>query len=124
MIPTDWLNPSVLRPIGRLMANACVLTAFVVVESTGAGAQEADTSLTLSAAVDLALRNHPATREARAGSAAALADVGVARTAYLPRLDLLWQANHATRNNVFGLLLPQAVVSPVSGPVLGESLDG
>jgi len=48
--------------------------------------------------------------------------VGVARTAYVPRLDLLWQANRATRNNVFGLLFPQAVVPPISGPVLGTTM--
>jgi len=44
--------------------------------------------------------------------------VDVARTAFLPRLDLLWQGNRATRNNVFGLLLPQSVIPAVSGPVL------
>jgi outer membrane protein TolC len=77
----------------------------------------------LDAAVDLALRNHPAIREARAGSAAASDEIGVARTAYLPRLDFLWQVNRATRNNVFGLLLPQPVISPVSGPVLPDTLD-
>src|SRR5262249_22758738 len=38
---------------------------------------------------------------------------------YLPRTDLLWQENRATRNNVFGLLLPQSVIPPISGPVLG-----
>ena len=48
--------------------------------------------------------------------------MGVARTAYVPRLDLLWQANRATRNNVFGLLFPQAVVPPISGPVLGTTM--
>jgi outer membrane protein len=81
--------------------------------------------LTLSGAVELALKNHPAIREARAGSAAASGEITVARTAYLPRLDALWQANHATRNNVFGLLLPQNVIPSVSGPVLPtQSLDG
>jgi outer membrane protein len=78
--------------------------------------------LTLTSAVELALRNHPAVREAQAGAAAASGEVAVARTAYLPRLDLLWQTNRATRNNVFGLLFPQAVVAPVSGPVLPDSL--
>jgi outer membrane protein len=81
--------------------------------------------LTLDDAVEIALRNHPAIREARAGSAAARADVTVAQTAYLPRLDFLWQVNRATRNNVFGLLLPQSIVPAVSGPVLGtETLNG
>src|SRR5829696_8257670 len=82
-------------------------------------------SLTVAEAVELALRDHPAVRAARAGSSAAAAEIGVARTAYLPRLDALWQANRATRNNLFGLLLPQSVIPPVSGPVLEtQTLDG
>jgi outer membrane protein TolC len=64
-------------------------------------------------------------KERRARASAAAKGVGVAKTSYLPRLDALWQTNRATRNNVFGLLLPQAVVPPVSGPVLGTtSYDG
>src|SRR5262245_5016431 len=40
-------------------------------------------------------------------------------------MDLLWQENLATRNNVFGLLFPQSVIPPISGPVLDkESLRG
>ncbi len=37
----------------------------------------------------------------------------------MPKLDALWQLNRASRNNVFGLLLPQSIVPPISGPVLG-----
>jgi outer membrane protein TolC len=81
-------------------------------------------TLSLNGAIDLALRTHPAVREVRAGSAAATDEVSVAQTAYLPRVDLLWQANRATRNNVFGLLLPQMVVPPVSGPVLDADTVG
>jgi outer membrane protein len=96
-----------------------------VATAATATAQTDPAPLTLSAAVDLALRNHPAIREARAGSVAASEEIAVARTAYLPRADFLWQANRATRNNVFGLLLPQPVIPAVSGPVLGsETLDG
>jgi outer membrane protein TolC len=81
--------------------------------------------LTLTDAVQLALKNYPAVKESRARAQAADEGIGVARTAYLPRLDLLWQANRATQNNVFGLLLPQSIVPPVSGPVLGtRSYDG
>jgi outer membrane protein len=98
---------------------------LIVIPAPALPQQTAEGPLTLQAAVDLAVRNNPATREARAGSAAATADIGVARTAYLPRLDFLWQVNRATRNNVFGLLLPQPVIPPVSGPVLGtETLNG
>jgi outer membrane protein len=105
----------------RTLASLTVLLVPVL----AAAQQQPEGPLTLNAAVELALRNHPAVREARAGSAAASGEIAVARTAYLPRLDLLWQANHATRNNVFGLLLPQAVIPSVSGPVLAtETLDG
>lgn len=110
----------------RYLAISVVLTGLLMTVTVTATAQQGpETPLTLNAAVDLALRNHPAIREVRAGSAAASAEIGVARTAYLPRLDFLWQVNRATRNNVFGLLLPQPVIPAVSGPVLGtETLNG
>jgi outer membrane protein len=74
--------------------------------------------------VQLALKNYPSIRESQARAAAAAEGVGVARTAFLPRVDALWQVNRATHNNVFGLLLPQTIVPPVSGPVLGaQSYD-
>src|SRR5438094_1228675 len=75
--------------------------------------------LTLNEAVQLALANYPAIKASRASAQAAEEGIAVARTAYLPRLDLLWQENRATHNNVFGLLLPQAVMPPLTGPVLG-----
>src|SRR5690348_17208994 len=34
---------------------------------------------------------------------------------------MLWQGNRATRNNDFGMLLQQGVISPVSGPVLSSA---
>src|SRR5436189_2237273 len=75
--------------------------------------------LALNDAVQLALKNYPAIKESRAHALAADETVGVARTAYLPRLDMVWQENRATTNNVFGLLLPQSIIPPISGPVLG-----
>jgi outer membrane protein len=50
---------------------------------------------------------------------AAAASIRQARTNYLPSVDMLGQINRATRNNVFGLLLPQSVIPNISGPVLG-----
>jgi outer membrane protein len=84
-----------------------------------AQAQPAQGPLTLPDAIEAALRNYPTIKERRARAQAADEGVGVARTAYLPRLDFAWQENRATTNNVFGLLLPQGVVPPISGPVLG-----
>jgi len=77
--------------------------------------------LKLDAAVELALANYPAIKTAQAQAAAAKANIGLARTAYLPRLDLLYQENQATRNNVFGAVLPQSIIPSISGPVLGTT---
>lgn len=53
--------------------------------------------------------------------AAAQHQIAVAKTAYLPRLDLLWQTNRATDNNRTGLTLPQSVLPLLSGPVAGDA---
>ena len=74
--------------------------------------------LKLDAAVDLALANYPALKTAQAQEAAAKANIDLTRTSYLPRLDLLFQENRATRNNVFGTVLPQSIIPSISGPVL------
>ena len=72
----------------------------------------------------MALTNYPAIRAAQAHADAASAGIDLARTDYLPRTDLLWQENRGTTNNVFGVLLPQSVIPPISGPVLGtKSFD-
>lgn len=78
-------------------------------------------ALTLDQAVEFALSHYPAVRAVLAQAAASRSGVDLARTAYLPRTDLVWQANRATRNNVFGLFFPQPIPLPISGPVLGTN---
>jgi outer membrane protein TolC len=80
--------------------------------------------LTLAQAVDLALKNYPSIRVSQEQMNAAAAGIRLARTAYLPRVDALAQENRATRNNVFGLLLPQSVIPSMSGPVIGSNNTG
>jgi outer membrane protein TolC len=55
---------------------------------------------------------------------ASIANIRLARTAYLPRVDGLAQFNRATRNNVFGSLLPQNTIPSMSGPVIGSNNGG
>src|SRR6184192_4271074 len=94
--------------------------AFCLLHATTAAAQSpAGGPLTLNDAIQLALKNYPAIKESRARAQAAEEGVGVARTAYLPRLDMMWQENRATTNNVFGLLFPQSTLFSMTGPVLG-----
>src|SRR5215471_11450908 len=82
------------------------------------------TSLTLAAVVESALRNYPSIRISQEQINAASEGIRLARTAYLPRIDTIAQMNRATRNNVFGLLLPQSVIPSISGPVLGTNNFG
>jgi outer membrane protein len=87
-------------------------------------AAAAPAQLTLPQAVESSLKNYPSIRVSQEQINAASAAIQLARTAYLPKVDALAQANRATRNNVFGLLLPQSVIPSMSGPVIGSNNFG
>ena len=78
-------------------------------------------ALTIAQAVQNALHNYPSIQVSQEQINAAAAGIRLARTAYLPRVDTLAQVNRATRNNVFGLLLPQSTIPSMSGPVIGSN---
>src|SRR5215210_478429 len=101
----------------RILVTGGVLATFL----TGGLRAEAQVTpaLTLPRVVEIAMSDQPNVVEARARAQAAANAIGEARAAYLPHLDALWQVNRASYNNVFGLLFPQSVIPPVSGPVLG-----
>jgi outer membrane protein TolC len=67
-------------------------------------------------AIQSAIQNYPAIRASMARVSAQQSGVGLAQTAYLPRLDWSVQINRATRNNVSGLLIPGTFNPPISGP--------
>jgi outer membrane protein len=96
------------------LALLCALAAVLA-------AQQAPGGLMLNEAVNDALQNYPSIRISQEQVNAAAAGIQLARTAYLPRIDMLAQVNRATRNNIFGLLLPQSTIPSISGPVLGTN---
>jgi outer membrane protein TolC len=93
---------------------------FLLLLASAASAQ----TLSISRTVETALHNYPAVQVSQEQIAAAAAGIQLARTAYLPRIDGLAQVNRATRNNVFGMLLPQSVIPSMSGPVIGSNNFG
>ena len=97
------------QPIALLLAASAALSA------------QQPAPLTIAQAVEAALRNYPSIRVSQEQLNAAAAGIQLARTAYLPRIDALAQVNRATRNNVFGLLLPQSAIPSMSGPVIGTN---
>jgi outer membrane protein TolC len=111
-----WQHFPVIRSRIRVAGAAGVLAASAVFAQ-----QPNSSALTISAAVQTALQRYPSIPAAEEQVNAAAAGIRLARTNYLPSLNALGQVNRATRNNVFGLLLPQAVIPNMSGPVLGTN---
>ena len=108
------------RPHHRVRNTVRVLL-FIVLGCASSRAQTQKTppkALTLEEAVNYSLQNYPQIRAVLEQITAVHGGVSLAKTSYLPRADMLWQGNRATRNNIFGMLLPQPVISPISGPVL------
>ena len=79
------------------------------------------TILSLSEAVERARKLYPAVQVSRSQVEAAAASILLARTSFLPRVDSIAQVNRATRNNIYGMLLQQSVISPISGPPVLEN---
>ncbi len=97
---------------------ALILPAMLAIAAVAQQGGSGTPPLTLEGAVDYALSHYPAVRSTLERRTAARGGIGLARTAYLPTANALWQGNRATRNNIFGLLLPQSVVPSISGPAL------
>jgi len=99
-------------------------------DSLAAQSNSAESSLTNTAEISLqdvvqsAMRDYPQIHISQEELNASIADIRQARTAYLPRVDALLQFNRATRNNVFGTLLPQSTIPSISGPVINSNNAG
>jgi len=105
----------------RTIRHAILATVVLGISVPLEGQQLPLQSITIQQAVDSALRNYPAIKVSQQQIDAAAAGIQLARTAYLPRVDTIAQVNRGTRNNIFGLLLPQSVIPSISGPVLGSN---
>jgi outer membrane protein len=81
-------------------------------------------ALSITKVAQVALRDYPLIHITQEELTASAANIRLARTAYLPRIDGLAQFNRATRNNVFGTLLPQNTLPSISGPVIGSNNSG
>jgi outer membrane protein len=101
-----------------------LLLLFFVCSQVVQGQNDAREAVTLSSVVSDAEKNYPSIHVSEEELNASVANIRVARTAYLPRIDGLAQFNRATRNNVFGALLPQTTIPSMSGPVIGTNNGG
>ncbi|MFZ0820859.1 MAG: TolC family protein [Candidatus Acidiferrales bacterium] len=107
----------------RILVAAALLILFALAPVPACSAQSAPAepqSCTLQQAIDYALAHYPAVRAALSQIAAAHAGIGVARTAYIPQLNTLYQLNRSTLDNIFGQTLPQSVLPSITGPVFAN----
>jgi outer membrane protein TolC len=80
--------------------------------------------LTLAQAIQYAAEHYPTARAAIEQINVSTSGVSVAKSAFLPRLDSMWQSNRGTANNIFSQVLPQSVIPSMSGPVLASASAG
>ena len=99
-------------------------SAVVLAQSPVAATPAVVPDLTIVQVVQDAQQNYPAIHVSEQELNAAVANIRLARTSYLPRLDGIVQVNRATRNNIFGTLLPQSILPSMSGPVIGTNNGG
>jgi outer membrane protein TolC len=115
-----------IRSTARILA---IMTVLCPATASAQGAQTPPQSppplrLTLEQALQYAVDHYPTVRAALEQRNASTAGISVAKSAYLPRLDSLWQSNRGTVNNIFGQVLPQSVIPAMSGPVLPSASGG
>jgi outer membrane protein TolC len=97
------------------------LAACLLADNTHAQPSNSISSpLTLGDAIQYGLDHYPSIRASVARVTAARSGVDLAQTAYLPRLDVGFQENRATFNNVSGLYFSNPFTQPISGPDLGR----
>jgi outer membrane protein len=106
------MMPSLRTPVAVIAIVLTLTPGFARAQAPG------PTVFTLDAAIQYATEHYPTIRAALEQVNVSTAGVDVARAAYLPRLDSLWQSNRGTANNVFGQVLPQSVIPSLTGPVL------
>ena len=123
--------PSIELPIvsGRVLLSLAIglaVPALAAGQPASAAAQQAQTqtqaqTMTLAQAIQYASEHYPTIVAALQQVKVTTAGVDLARSAYLPRLDSLWQSNRGTANNIFGQVLPQSVIPSLTGPVLSSA---
>jgi outer membrane protein TolC len=102
----------------RRPSRVAIALVALTLSAQSAPAQPVPQTFTLDQAIQYAADHYPSVRAALEQVNVSTAGVDVARSAYLPRLDALWQSNLGTANNIFGQVLPQSVIPSLTGPVL------
>ncbi len=83
------------------------------------GADAPPHMLTLAQAIEFGLMHYPSILAAVARVSAAKSGIDLSRTAYLPRVEMGYQATRGTFNNVSGVWFFNSFTQPISGPDLG-----
>ena len=113
-----------VRKIGLGCFLGASVSAAVIAQSPSTVTPAISPDLRIVQVVQDAQQNYPAIHVSEQELNAAVANIRLARTSYLPRLDGIVEVNRATRNNIFGTLFPQSILPSMSGPVIGTNNAG
>jgi len=113
-----------VRKIGLGCFLGASVSAAVIAQSPSTATPAISPDLRIVQVVQDAQQNYPAIHVSEQELNAAVANIRLARTSYLPRLDGIVEVNRATRNNIFGTLFPQSILPSMSGPVIGTNNAG
>lgn len=80
-------------------------------------------TLTLQEAVKFSENNYPSIHAKTLAEKAAFFNLKLQRQDLIPVLDVNIQANTATLNNTYGLMYPQNIILPISGPVTEKDIN-
>jgi len=108
-----------MRKIILPLSLALVVTLSPGVHAEVTSANSLPKVLTLAEAIQFGLAHYPSILAAVSRVSAAQSGVDLSRTAYLPRVEMGYQANRGTFNNVSGLWFLNSFTPPISGPDLG-----
>jgi len=86
----------------------------------GESAELPSSPLTLDQAIQFGIDHYPSVRASLARVSAAKSGIDLTRTAYLPRVDIGYQANNATFNNLSGVFFANPFTLPITGPDLAR----
>jgi len=97
---------------------------FLLLLSTQVMAQTISKSLSLHDLLKQAETNYPLLKSKMLDVQASQKGIEISRSTFVPTLDASYQVNHATYNNITGMVYPQFII-PISGPPsTGNNMNG
>ena len=99
----------------KIKKNAFISSLFILAISVTPIFAQQTRTLTLQDAIQYVAKNYPTIKAKQAEYDAAQKNISINKSAFIPSLDVSYQFNYSTYNNIIGLYSSQGIL-PISGP--------